>query len=114
MARSSSAHCHAGPWTRCRPGCCATSCRASRSAHARRDRVAPDLPTPRAAPIAAGIRGEDMAGPDALTIDNPVLARQAEILARPPTQAWQMANAIRALAIDAVEAAKSGHPGMPM
>jgi len=55
-----------------------------------------------------------MAGPDALTIDNPVLARQAEILARPPTQAWQMANAIRALAIDAVEAAKSGHPGMPM
>src|SRR5690242_21871714 len=25
-----------------------------------------------------------------------------------------MANAIRALAIDAVEAAKSGHPGMPM
>ena len=26
----------------------------------------------------------------------------------------QMANAIRALAMDAVEAAKSGHPGMPM
>ena len=25
-----------------------------------------------------------------------------------------MANAIRALAMDAVEAAKSGHPGMPM
>ncbi|RMF72840.1 MAG: transketolase, partial [Alphaproteobacteria bacterium] len=25
-----------------------------------------------------------------------------------------MANAIRALAIDAVEAARSGHPGMPM
>ncbi len=55
-----------------------------------------------------------MAGPDAPTIDNPVLARQAEILARSPTQAWEMANAIRALAIDAVEAAKSGHPGMPM
>jgi transketolase len=55
-----------------------------------------------------------MAGPDAPIIDNPVLARQAEILARPPTPAWQMANAIRALAIDAVEAAKSGHPGMPM
>ena len=55
-----------------------------------------------------------MAGPDALTTDNPALAHQAEILARPPTQAWHMANAIRALAIDAVEAAKSGHPGMPM
>ena len=26
----------------------------------------------------------------------------------------QMANAIRALSMDAVEAAKSGHPGMPM
>jgi len=26
----------------------------------------------------------------------------------------QLANAIRALAMDAVEAAKSGHPGMPM
>jgi transketolase len=55
-----------------------------------------------------------MAGPDVPIIDNPVLAHQAEILARPPTQAWEMANAIRALAIDAVEAAKSGHPGMPM
>ena len=55
-----------------------------------------------------------MAGPDAQTIESPALAHQAEILARPPTPAWQMANAIRALAIDAVEAAKSGHPGMPM
>ena len=45
---------------------------------------------------------------------NPVLAQQAEILARPHTEAWDMANAIRALAIDAVEQAKSGHPGMPM
>ncbi len=26
----------------------------------------------------------------------------------------QMANAIRALAMDAVQAANSGHPGMPM
>jgi len=42
------------------------------------------------------------------------LARQAEILARPLTEDRLMANAIRALAIDAVEAAKSGHPGMPM
>ncbi|MCB5944440.1 transketolase [Acidocella sp. KAb 2-4] len=42
------------------------------------------------------------------------LARQAEILAQPLTEERMMANAIRALAIDAVEAAKSGHPGMPM
>jgi transketolase len=55
-----------------------------------------------------------MAGPDALTTDNPALAVQAEILARPHTPAWLMANAIRALAIDGVEAAKSGHPGLPM
>ena len=55
-----------------------------------------------------------MAGPDALTTDNPALALQAQILARPHTPAWRMANAIRALAIDGVEAAKSGHPGMPM
>ena len=39
---------------------------------------------------------------------------QAEILARPATEERRMADAIRALAIDAVEAAKSGHPGMPM
>jgi transketolase len=46
--------------------------------------------------------------------DNPALTLQAEILARPATQDRRMADAIRALAIDAVEAAKSGHPGMPM
>ena len=45
---------------------------------------------------------------------NPALAAQAAILARPMTQDRRMADAIRALAIDAVEAAKSGHPGMPM
>ena len=33
-------------------------------------------------------------------------------MANLPSQ--MMANAIRALAMDAVEAAKSGHPGMPM
>jgi transketolase len=55
-----------------------------------------------------------MAGPDAPITQNPALADEAEVLARPPTPAWRMANAIRALAIDAVEAAKSGHPGMPM
>jgi transketolase len=50
----------------------------------------------------------DIAGNEA------VLARQALILAEPRTPERVMANAIRALAIDAVEAAKSGHPGMPM
>jgi transketolase len=42
------------------------------------------------------------------------LARQAEILAAAPAGERVLANAIRALAIDAVEAAKSGHPGMPL
>ncbi len=45
---------------------------------------------------------------------NPALALQSEILSRPMTENRRMADAIRALAIDAVEAAKSGHPGMPM
>ena len=45
---------------------------------------------------------------------NPALAAQATILARPLTETRQMADAIRVLAIDAVEKAKSGHPGMPM
>src|SRR6202041_4005341 len=58
--------------------------------------------------------GDTMAASHELATDNPALAKQAEILARPHTPVWQMANAIRALAIDAVEAAKSGHPGMPM
>src|ERR1700726_4013896 len=55
-----------------------------------------------------------MAATAELTTENPALVHQAEILARPQTPAWHMANAIRALAIDAVEAAKSGHPGLPM
>lgn len=42
------------------------------------------------------------------------LERQKAILSRKPTEAGLMANAIRALAIDGVEKAKSGHPGMPM
>src|ERR1700689_3852420 len=45
---------------------------------------------------------------------NSALALQAEILARPITENRRMADAIRALAIDAVEAANSGHPGLPM
>jgi transketolase len=38
-----------------------------------------------------------------LPLNNPALARQAEILARPSTLARRMADAIRALAIDATE-----------
>jgi transketolase len=49
--------------------------------------------------------------PDAV---NPALHEQADLLARPLTEARRMADAIRALAIDAVEQAKSGHPGMPL
>jgi transketolase len=44
----------------------------------------------------------------------PALALQAQILARPNTPIRRMANAIRALAIDATEQSKSGHPGLPM
>ena len=49
-----------------------------------------------------------------LAATNPALARQAAILARPLTMARRMADAVRVLAIDAVETAKSGHPGLPM
>jgi transketolase len=49
-----------------------------------------------------------------LVAENPALEYQAEILARPMTPQRRMADAIRALAIDATEAAKSGHPGLPM
>ena len=56
-----------------------------------------------------------MAGPAVdTTAENPALARQAAILARPMTPEREMANAVRALAIDGVEAANSGHPGLPM
>ncbi len=52
------------------------------------------------------------------TIDTsaPALAAEAmaEILERTAGPERRMADALRALAIDAVEAAKSGHPGMPM
>ena len=48
------------------------------------------------------------------TADNTALARQVTIRAHEETPARRMADAIRALAIDAVEAAKAGHPGMPM
>src|SRR5574342_451520 len=53
-------------------------------------------------------------------MQGPSVAMVARMAATPGTAAQgevshaQMANAIRALAMDAVEAAKSGHPGMPM
>ena len=46
--------------------------------------------------------------------ENPALAHQAALLARPLTPARRMADAIRALAIDAVQTANAGHPGLPM
>ena len=49
-----------------------------------------------------------------ITGDNPALSAQAAILARPVTAERRMADAIRVLAMDAVERANSGHPGMPM
>jgi transketolase len=49
-----------------------------------------------------------------LSAEHPALARQAEILARPATHTRRMADAIRALAIDATERSKSDHPGLPM
>jgi transketolase len=50
----------------------------------------------------------------ALVRENPALIAQAAILARPGGVARRMADAVRALAIDAVEVSKSGHPGMPL
>ncbi len=50
----------------------------------------------------------DIAGNEA------ALARQRLLLAEPRGPERTMANAIRALTIDAVEAAKVGHPGMPL
>jgi transketolase len=48
------------------------------------------------------------------TSPNLALAAQAAILALPVTEERRMADCIRVLAMDAVEKAKSGHPGMPM
>jgi transketolase len=62
----------------------------------------------------AGHRGAETLAPGAHAPDPPKLALQAAILAQPVTPERRMADAIRALAIDAVEAAGSGHPGMPM
>ena len=47
---------------------------------------------------------------------NPPAAAMREVETQPQSRAEhdRMANAIRALAMDAVEQAKSGHPGLPM
>jgi transketolase N-terminal domain/subunit len=55
-----------------------------------------------------------MAATTELVAENPALAQQVVILARPMTLDRRMADVIRALAIDATEAAKSGHPDLPM
>jgi transketolase len=49
-----------------------------------------------------------------MSSDQSVLEVQAQVLARSVTPSRRMADAIRALAIDATEQAKSGHPGLPM
>jgi transketolase len=55
-----------------------------------------------------------MAASTELAAENPALAQAAAILARPMTPERHMADAIRALAIDATQASNSGHPGLPM
>ena len=66
----------------------------------------------------AGTREPETLAPSTLTgpmgHESQAQADQARILRRPATIERRMADAIRALAIDAVEAAGSGHPGMPM
>jgi len=61
-----------------------------------------------------GTRAAETLASDPTGQDTPALWAQAAILARPATVERRMADAIRALAIDAVEAAGSGYPGMPM
>ena len=55
-----------------------------------------------------------MASSAGLTQDSAMRALHEAILAQPATPERRMADAVRALAIDAVEQAQSGHPGMPM
>jgi transketolase len=55
-----------------------------------------------------------LASPSAVPAATDALARQAALLARPADENRRLADAIRVLAMDAVEQAKSGHPGMPM
>ena len=45
--------------------------------------------------------------------DNKILRTAEEIVSKKPLE-WQIANTIRFLAVDGVQKANSGHPGMPM
>ncbi len=72
----------------------------------------PDTPAPPVAEIPLATTEPDSQPREPAR--SPALIAQEAILAREVTPARRMADAIRALAIDAVEAAKSGHPGMPM
>jgi transketolase len=83
-------------------------------------RIAPRLQVPIAGAIAGPIAGV-MTKPDRLSTANaiaqaPAFSAAAHPDAKPISRADhdRMANAIRALAMDAVEQAKSGHPGLPM
>ena len=51
---------------------------------------------------------------EAAAVHADILATQAAILARPAGRERRMADAVRAFAIDAAEAAKSAHAGMPL
>jgi hypothetical protein len=83
-------------------------------------RIAPRLQVPIAGAIAGAIAGV-MTKPDRLPSATVIaqtsgLSAAAHLNAKPLARAEhdRMANAIRALAMDAVEQAKSGHPGLPM
>src|SRR6516165_6563172 len=84
-------------------------------------RIAPRLQVPIAGAVAGPIAGV-MTKPDRLSTANAVAkasafsAAAAKLHGEAVSRAHhdRMANAIRALAMDAVERAKSGHPGLPM
>ena len=55
-----------------------------------------------------------MPAPADTALDHPVLFDQADVVSRPVPDARRMADAIRALTIDAVEHAGFGHPDLPL
>ncbi len=87
-------------------------------AHCSRDRGTSRAHRERAVPIASLI-ANPMTKPDRLAAASAALAQASAFPTAGTTPAARadhdlMANAIRALAMDAVEQAKSGHPGLPM
>jgi len=77
---------------------------------------APPVPVTAAARTRAAL-GRFMTMPDRLPTASANLAQAARFpkaAAAARAEHDRMANAIRALAMDAVEQAKSGHPGLPM